>query len=276
MRTKILSTIGAVLFIVIPICNAASEGELNPRNVNNANPSTNNNTSNTTANQKIFDPVRQFTPTEKFIVSDEIDNKTNNEQACKNRNNPSQDKMERYTFWLTVCTGLLVAVTGVLCGVTWLLKRVAAQEFDATHRPKIIVHTFEKSTNQKGQIGAFFTYINTGTSNAIIKTIGHNIFYSDNLIPGAEMKVTEFKEIKIVKPGEAVTPYIESEITPRAATIEEIKRQRNQSRLELLCIGKICYKDSSGAKRETGFCRKFDTATNCWLKVESSDYEYSY
>lgn len=275
MKTKILSIVGAVFFVIIPVCHS-SEGELKPSNINNASPSTNNNSNNTTSSQQIFDSIEQSIPTKSLIVSSDTGNKANNKQAEKNRENPPQDKMERYTFWLTVCTGLLVAVTGVLCWVTWLLKRVAAQEFNAAHRPKIIVHTFEKSTNQKGQIGAFFTYVNAGTSNAIIKTIGHNIFYSDNLVPGAEMKVTEFKEIKIVKPGEKVTPYIESEITLSAATIEEIKKQRNQSHLELVCIGKICYKDSSGADRETGFCRKFDTPTNCWLKAENSDYEYSY
>ena len=94
--------------------------------------------------------------------------------------------------------------------------------------------------------------------------------------PGAHLEVCSAKENKVIKPGGIDTFLIKSNISITSAAIEEMRKERGQSTLELMCIGKICYTDSSGAERETGFCRKFDSPGDIWLKVENSDYEYSY
>jgi len=45
---------------------------------------------------------------------------------------------------------------------------------------------------------------------------------------------------------------------------------------QLFCVGYILYQDVLGRKMQTGFCRRYDAETAVWLRVENSDYEYSY
>lgn len=266
------------LFLVFSGYSFADTKLISPNENKEANSTTNEQAEKISIDEKKLSLTNKTTTSVKIKVppSTHTANKLSDNQERENRNNTGQDKMERYTFWLSISTGLLFLATLALCFITYLLKKIAKQEFSATHRPKIIVHTFENSTGYKNRIGPIFTYVNSGTTNATIKSISSNIFYTDNLRPGADMKSFKCRENKTIKPGARSTFLVESKIETNSATIEGMRNQRGQSNLELMCIGKICYSDSSGAERETGFCRKFDSVTNCWLKVENSDYEYSY
>jgi hypothetical protein len=42
------------------------------------------------------------------------------------------------------------------------------------------------------------------------------------------------------------------------------------------CVGVVVYRDTNGVERRTGFCRRYDSDRERWLKVEDQDYEYAY
>lgn len=274
-KRKHLIVIATVLLTLLCALTAISEEE-SKSNIFTGNAHRNNSTEKTRYDKKTAKGIQEIqSPAHKAQVTDNIISPKMSIPK-QDTEDTGQKNLEKYTLWLVVATALLFVATAALCWITYLLKKVASQEFSATHRPKIIVHTFENSTDDKRRIGPIFTYVNSGPSEAIIKSISSNIFFSDELRPGNEMRVFEFQENKTLKPREKATFPVESDITTTSATIEEMKRQRNQSSLELFCVGRITYVDDWKTKRETGFCRKFDDTRNTWLKVENSDYEYSY
>jgi len=232
-----------------------------------------------TSNTEKFNPTSKSAANNKKIKILSTESTTNNptgKNKLAYRNDTGKEKMEKYTFWLSLCTGFLFLATVALCVITYLMKKIASQEFSATHRPKVIVHAFENQDTDTIQIT--FTCVNTGTTNAIFNSISYDIFFSSGFLhPGREMETIEFKNTKKLAPGEKANYTLKSSIKSNSATIEEMKSHRNQPFCDLMCIGKIEYTDNTGAKRETRFCRKRDrTSSNQWLRVENSDYEYSY
>jgi hypothetical protein len=165
-------------------------------------------------NTKKIDPTSKSSPSIKCTIPSATNttNKPNDNEKLKDRNDTGQEKMERYTFWLSISTGLLFLATIALCVITNLLRKIASQEFHASHRPKIIVHTFENSTDDRNRIGPIFTYVNSGTSDAIIKSISFRIFFSDNLWSDAEMKIKKFKKTKLSHLEE----YLPSMLNPKS------------------------------------------------------------
>lgn len=207
-------------------------------------------------------------------------NTLDDQEKEKEKNNYEEstfnDALVKYTGYLAYATFILSAATIFLGIVTWQLRVIARNDFWATHRAKILVHTFEYCSDDTRTVSAIFTYVNTGTTSAKINRISFNIFCSDKLRPGAAMKTHEFIPVKQILPGGRADFSVESNISENSAYVRNVKNERGQSNIDLLCIGKITYSDSSGASRETGFCRKLGSDSKSWLKVENSDYEYSY
>jgi hypothetical protein len=172
-----------------------------------------------------------------------------------------------------VFTAVLAGSTIALWYVTKRSVDLAKKEFVATHRPRITVHTFEVSSNEHGHIGAVFTYVNSGGTPATINEIAHNIFFSDGLRPGASMKERKL-ESKTLAAGEQTTFLIDSETTEESAVVARMRADREQRALDLLCVGRIKYTDTQKIVRETGFCRRYDTKSRIWVRVDNSDYEY--
>jgi len=182
----------------------------------------------------------------------------------------------------TVATIVIAAFTVALAISTkklWVSTEksidLGRDEFNATHRPKIIVHTFEVSLDAgTGYIGAIYTYVNAGESDATIKEIGGIMFMSDGLRAGIQITMKPLK--KVLKVGERTTRSIDSEILNSNVTIASMRTGRGQPSRRLMCIGCIRYADAKGVKRETGFCRTYDAVSSTWLREQNSDYEYSY
>ena len=152
---------------------------------------------------------------------------------------------------------------------------LARKEFNATHRPQIIIHTFERKYYEDSALfGVIFTYVNIGTAPASIVEIGHNIFYSDNIAADDTNEAVRFDN-KFLEAGERDTCLIKSSITDNTAWINHSKKVRGQSDQRIICKGRIRYVDSQGIPRETGFCRVY-TEDREWQCVENSEYEYSY
>jgi len=181
--------------------------------------------------------------------------------------------------WPEIATTLFTFVLALSTIALWIstraLARLSRDEFNATHRPQIIIHTFEKKYLGDGLLGATFTYVNVGTAPASIVAIESNIYFSDN-IAAEDSKETVRFDNKFLKAGEKDNHTTESSITDMTAVIEGMKVDRGQSRQRIMCQGRIIYADSQGTSRETGFCRVYDGDGSCWLRVDNSDYEYAY
>ena len=76
---------------------------------------------------------------------------------------------------------------------------------------------------------------------------------------------------KFLGPGENREWLIEC-----SATFAAVAKQNKPGEPKLWCVGKILYQDMQEGRREMGFCRSYDHATNTWIREQNSDYEYSY
>lgn len=172
---------------------------------------------------------------------------------------------------LTALGTLAVAIfTIVLAAVTARQINLARDEFLATHRPKVIVHSFEATHDNNGAIGASFTLVNTGVSAARITDISAMIVLSRDLRPGIQMPRKELN--KTLVSGE---PWIWAVFGDLTASII-VEKFNKPTDVPLWCMGRITYADQRGRKRETGFCRMYDVRGERWIKSPESDYEYAY
>jgi hypothetical protein len=182
--------------------------------------------------------------------------------------------------WSSMATALFTLVLTISTIALWVSTRalasLARDEFNATHRPQIIIHTFEKKYLGNGLLGATFTYVNIGTSIANIIEIETNIFLSDNLAAEDSAKMDRDGFNKVLAIGGKDIYRIKSNIPDTTAIFGDMSKSRGKPTQEIMCVGRIIYADKQGTSRETGFCRVYNGDRSCWLRVENSDYEYSY
>lgn len=200
------------------------------------------------------------------------DNTRNNEGKNVDNKMTPQD-------WSSMATALFTLILTISTIALWISTRAIAKisrdEFNATHRPQIVIHALEDDSDTGGTICSILTYINTGTTVANIIELGTEVFFFQNLTPGTKIKTDKIGN-KALEPGQWGTHRIKSDIKSAQAYIEDVKVGRKQSQQRIVCIGRIVYTDSQGTRRETGFCRVYNDRRSCWLRVENSDYEYSY
>jgi len=213
------------------------------------------------------------------------------------KNNPSQvennfgDKAP-FIMWLTaeewntiftLCLVAIGAITGsILCWQACLLRRqikLAREEFIASHRPKIIVRSFQIiDRNLKIGVSIDFSLVaqNIGDTAAKIVDFRNAIFiqsakiasipsdirfsFRENLNPDLTLKSGE----NILLPGNGGSALDEKEWV-------EIYSEDSA----IYCMGIVVYADEIGTKRETGFCRRYHTRENKWNIIDC-EYEYAY
>ncbi|MGH6889850.1 MAG: hypothetical protein ACREHF_11765 [Rhizomicrobium sp.] len=159
---------------------------------------------------------------------------------------------------------------------------LARAEFNATHRPKIIIHSvalpLDFSSGQDMKIGAFIVYANVGSISANITEIRARITRS--AIPlQAGVHVHELKEAggkEVVAGGK---DYFRVKSDHTIAPERAIQESNDPSRGAVICMGVIVYEDGNQNRRETGFYRRFDAISERWergTESDSAEYEYSY
>ncbi len=161
------------------------------------------------------------------------------------------------------------------------------RDFNATHRPEIIVHSVEHATDTTPEtrdpaIGARITYFNKGTSAA------KDVVIDARIIPinGDPEPGYTFERIMTAKGDiESGAPYhfdVFSQMSDRLASFEEafeifvpVQVSDNETAdSKLYCIGTISYSDSRGTRRQTGFCWRWGRRR--WTRDDSPEYEYAY
>lgn len=178
-------------------------------------------------------------------------------------------------------TFVIAFFTLTLWAVTNNALRLARDEFNATHRPDIIVHNFEVSRDilHKGTaIGAQFIVVNKGTTEATILDIAGRIFMTDHLRPGSAMPSIGYTGHRLAggEPIRDVAIFGTTADTEAADFNSGFSTKSVAGGAKLWCIGRIAYADSKGRTRETGFCRSYEAEGKRWVREPESDYEYAY
>ncbi len=183
---------------------------------------------------------------------------------------------QRQVLFGVLSFGFIVIATGAAVAAAWFTRRqadIANQSFRATHRPKIVVHRFQANTDPNTKhIGASFSYVNAGVTQAKIVEIGGLIFIGEK--PPAIPQTQRIDNW--LASGEARDHTLTSEISDLVAILDAKRTERGFTSDDIMCIGYIRYEDERGIRRETGFCRSYDVSQHAWLRVKDTDYEYSY
>jgi hypothetical protein len=166
-------------------------------------------------------------------------------------------------------TVLLALSTIALWDATRRLFEAGERQFMATHRPEILVRTIQATGGGKKQIiGARLTIVNKGETDAIVDKIEGIIF------PGASYVLPEITGNKL--------PYAARKLAPGGIweEIDILSSERDtdflNDKVRLWCVGRIDYTDGGGRKRQTGFCRVYDSTIKKWNRQDDPDYEYAY
>jgi hypothetical protein len=149
---------------------------------------------------------------------------------------------------------------------------LARDEFDATYRPEIVVHTIQHAhivgRDNARYIGANITYFNKGTvpANSVVIT-GKITVIGGTPEPGLQF-------LEMVSSKDSVAPGGPYHVGINSQVAEDTNPNSRPSLPSVYCIGTISYEDSSGHRRQTGFCWKWRSFI--WERTNDPNYEYSY
>jgi hypothetical protein len=180
-----------------------------------------------------------------------------------------------------VFTYFLVSVTKRQAELSRQSIDLAQGEFNATHRPEIVVHSVEMnyftiaaegSPDRPAEyIGAFVTYYNKGSTDAIVEEIRCKIHTirgpldSDKLPP----TMTNIELLKTIESG--LGSHFAVDSTALASNVGLLGSDG-----AIFVIGRVWYADMRGAHRQTGFIRKYGIPSHRRERVDGSAYEYAY
>ena len=189
------------------------------------------------------------------------------------------DPVAYYTLWLTLFTGVLATV-GI--GQGYLIRQqvqLARDEFNATHRPKVIVRNFHIGIHKIDKlpdgaaINPVFTGQNIGDSKARVIEVrsGITLLKKGEKPPsGLSFPGKESFDFELATGARDLFPA-NTGFVPDS----EFFFNFFSDEYDLYCLGTLTYIDSSGTQRETGFCRRYIEAADSWETIES-EYEYAY
>lgn len=187
------------------------------------------------------------------------------------------DPVVYFTGWLTIFTAVLAGV-GVAQGLLVFDQiRLAREEFNATHRPRVIARAFQITSsydlNAGEEVRAIFAAQNIGESAAILEEIRCGTI----VLPAQERL-----------PGNLGFPFREALTYTLECGVSELIPLNGGAALEgnegmeiyagdkaLYFLGTLAYVDRDRkTRRLTGFCRRYLPRDQRWETVES-EYEYS-
>jgi hypothetical protein len=153
---------------------------------------------------------------------------------------------------------------------------LAREEFIATHRPKIIVRSFQ-ITNRDMPIGKPIGFIfiaqNIGeTAAKIIEVRSGTFIQSAKTIIPTDLSFAFYEEFNVtLASGERELFPGNGGSSPEGEESMSVYAGNSA----LYCMGTIVYVDSIGTRRETGFCRRYHPREDIW-DIAESEYEYAY
>jgi hypothetical protein len=200
-----------------------------------------------------------------------------------------QRHQEPEGFWERATGDPVAIATLALVFVTFLMTRaireqvrLARDEFNATHRPHITIHTIEQSAEgASDRIGAHIAYVNIGGAPCTVLELRGIILWQDAALrPGILEMVPPDQAFKVcsIAPGEiGGCTLFSADTTLRTVAVQDQRAIRGQGpRQTLFCIGYLRYVDVRRIERRTGFCRRYESTLRLWNREHNPDYEYSY
>lgn len=170
--------------------------------------------------------------------------------------------------------GLWVATISLSRASTNQIK-LAREEFNATHRPKIKIHTVEitrrvNEGDDTNMIGASILGFNVGESSAKNVEVRGEIFMGPNFaVDVMRPKVKTFDEVLSGQKFRA-------EITSNWPVVNAAAGPRTG--VHCYCLGWVAYWDENGLRRETGFCLRAELTNtgDRWVSAGQPTHEYEY
>lgn len=152
---------------------------------------------------------------------------------------------------------------------------IANREFIATHRPKIIVYGMEvKLAGDDKPRHVHFRYVNAGDTDASVTFIESRILWTAKSMVPAGIELHRHDTIK--EPIPVPSGMNGFAITPDGVDFVTLVRSGRGGHDTAFCVGDVVYRDKNDIERRTGFCCRYDSERERWLKVEDEDYEYAY
>jgi hypothetical protein len=179
-----------------------------------------------------------------------------------------------FTFTLWISTSTQAKLTGDSI-------KLAREEFNATHRPKIRVHAAElkrrppevksDEADEYDRIAASLICFNIGESTAVNVEVRGEIFAGANFAVDVQRRlVATFPEILS---GQKFRAEIKSDIPVQMVAIGK------RTGIDYHCLGWIAYHDQNGLRRETAFCFIADMwakPSERWVSAGKKEHEYEY
>jgi hypothetical protein len=187
------------------------------------------------------------------------------------------DPVAYYTFWLTLFTAALAGVGLIQWNLIAKQIRLASDEFNATHRPKLRVRFFpELPVPADEQLVVTYEVVNIGDAMATI--VQHELS-----VYGIALWDTDAPDFAAVIPINK-HQLISGEISPRyriPITLENITgtaqipvtpTQLTTPRVR----GRFFYVDAKNQTRVTQFARTYDWETHSFRIIKDTDSDYAY
>lgn len=175
-------------------------------------------------------------------------------------------------------TVALVKVTSRQAAMTRESIDLARDEFLSTHRPKVIVSSFQMVSSSQLEVGEKVDFIfiarNIGDSPATVVEVR-----SATIVLRANARIPSDLSFPFKEEFNFQLASGERELLPGNGGRELVGNEPMEIFAEdksLLCMGSIAYLDGGGRRRETGFCRRYRSRTGEWDTMSESEYEYAY
>ena len=185
----------------------------------------------------------------------------------------ANERIADYTWWVEVFTGVLGVTTIGLLVASIFQQRLARDEFNATHRPRVQVRRFDTTIIAGKPITISFAILNIeGTAASDFKW-NVVILLLDSIgaihgLPKFPKEGTQSSSDTLAG-GEALLVPVSGDTIDMGDVIQI----ENKTKF-LHVVGFVTYLDKAGVSRMTGFFRYYDVTRRRFRVVDDPDYEY--
>lgn len=157
--------------------------------------------------------------------------------------------------------------------------KLARDEFNAAHRPQLIIHSMRDQGSEEGRVTAVLVYANIGRTDATIVEIAYQIYVAgpDELRPVSPSRIEPRSFTQYVSCGAMESYRIKGQVSKDEFELTRLRQDASGGQLprpRIICRGYMRYEDARGVRRQLGFCRSFDGRE--WQRVDNPEYDYSY
>ncbi|MGD0191789.1 MAG: hypothetical protein ABSD74_13705 [Rhizomicrobium sp.] len=171
-------------------------------------------------------------------------------------------------------TAILFIATDAQAKITAVSIKLARDEFNATHRPRIRIRSTEILYHGGFDKNAEISFVaaNAGESPATVTRFVAVGYVQEDVYtfhPRLELGRVEYPEALIIDPGQPVL------VQAKCANLESEYSAFISTPSRLFIVGEIEYKGPDGISRLTGFCREYLKKDGMWHIPDIPTWEYS-